>query len=300
MTNLVLDGYIYALLASFFFAFYIVPKKLTNQKPILFCFFMGLGFFYSSFAIYLLSLLTSNAPEIFSGKNLIYSILAGIVWALGSIFLLSSIDKIGLARSNQWKNLQGPIGVILSLIILSEFLRTNGLPAILAGFSVFASALFLNIRHADGQKVELNGVILAIVSAFMFGIVTVLNKFVADNSGIYTQLVIWSFFTYVTIAVYVFSRSKLRNELFRTKRKDIGLGLLAGLLYSLAGFLMLQSYRYLPASISFTIIQLNALWVIMIGILFFKEIDYRKNSWRILGGLIFAVVGILFLLYAKK
>jgi drug/metabolite transporter (DMT)-like permease len=63
---------------------------------------------------------------------------------------------------------------------------------------------------------------------------------------------------------------------------------------------MLQSYSYIPASISFTIIQLNALWVMAIGIIFFKEIDYKKNIWRIFGGIFFAIIGVFFIILCKE
>jgi len=104
------------------------------------------------------------------------------LWAIGVISLLTSIDTIGLARSNQWKNLQGPIGVILSLVLLSEFIETNARFAILAGFTIFISALFLNIKHKSEKNINTKGIRLAIFSAIMFGIVTVLNKLVTDNS----------------------------------------------------------------------------------------------------------------------
>jgi drug/metabolite transporter (DMT)-like permease len=295
-----LFGYLYAIAASLFFAVYIVPKKLTKQKPLLYSFFMGIGFLFGSIILYLTSFFTLNHFGTFINKNLVYSALAGVLWAFGSIFLLSSIDKIGLTRSNQWKNLQGPIGVILSLIVLSEFIHTNALFAVLAGVSIFISALFLNVKHSDGNKIDPKGVSLAVLSALMFGIVTVLNKFVTDNSGVYAQLVVWSFFTFATIAIYILSKNNLRAEFRLTTKKDASLGFVGGLLYSAAGFSMLKSYSYIPASISFTIIQLNFLWVLIIGIVFFKEIDYKKNIWRISGGIIFAAIGIIFLLYAKK
>ena len=300
MINSALIGYLYALAASFFFAFYIVPKKLTKQRPILYSFFMGFGFLLGSIILYLISIFVFNGSENFASKHFIYSALAGVLWAFGSIFLLSSIDKIGLARSNQWKNLQGPIGVILSLIVLSEFLHTNAFFIILACFSIFISAIFLNIKHADGRKIEPAGILLAVLSAFMFGFVTVLNKFVTNNAGIYTQLVIWSFFTFLTITIYISSKKSLRNELLSVKKKDVGLGFIGGLLYSLAGFLMLLSYSHIPASISFTIIQLNAIWVIIIGIVFFKEINFKENKWRIFGGLLFTIIGIILLFYSKN
>lgn len=300
MSDSTMIGYIYAIIAALFFALYIVPKKLTKQKPILFSFFMGAGFLFGSMILYLISVFITKNPETFANWYLAYSILAGILWAFGSIFLLTSIDKIGLARSNQRKNLQGPIGVILSLIILSEFLHANALFAILAGFTIFISALFLNIRHKDGKKIDRKGIRLAVLSALMFGIVTVLNKFVTNHSAIYSQLIVWSFFTFATIAIYILNKKILKNELLTTARKDMKMGFFWGLLYSLAGFFMLRSYAYIPASISFTIIQLNALVVIAIGIMFFKEIDFRKNIWRISGGLLFAIIGILLLFLAKK
>jgi len=225
---------------------------------------MGTGFLFGSIVIYVVSFFVINHPETFTNKFLFLSILAGILRAIGSIFLLTSIDKIGLARSNQWKNLQGPIGIILSLILLSEFIETNALFAVFAGITIFISALFLNIKHESEKKIEPKGIRLAILSAIMFGIITVLNKFVTDHSGIYAQLVVWSLFTFATISVYILSKNKLRNELLLTTKKDMALGFTGGLLYALAGFFMLQSYSHIPASISFTIIQLNALWVIAI------------------------------------
>lgn len=293
-------GYSYAIVASFFFAIYIVPKKLSKQKPIHYSFFMGIGFFLSSLITYVISLFTGNNQETFANKALIYSVFAGILWAVGSIFLLTSIDRIGLARSNQWKNLQGPIGVVLSLIILSEFLQTNAFFAVLAGLAIFISAIFLTIKNEDGKKVELRGIIFALLSALLFGTVTVLNKYVTNQSGVYAQQVVWSFFVFLSVAIYILVNKNLRDELLLVENKDIKLGLVGGILYLGASFFMLQSYIYIPASISFTIIQLNALWVITIGILVFKEIEYEKNKWRILGGLLFAIIGIILLFYAKN
>lgn len=300
MINVDLIGYIYAIIASLFFAFYIIPKKLTKQKPLYYSFFMGIGFVFGSTFIYFIYYFISNNAETFINKFLFLSIIAWILRAIWSIFLLSSIDKIGLARSNQWKNLQWPIGVILSLIILSEFIQTNTIFALIAGLNIFISALFLNIKHESEKKINAKGIRLAIFSAILFGIVTVLNKFVTDNSWIYAQLVVWSMFTFATIWIYIFTNNKLRKALLSTTKKDMLLGILGWLLYAFAGFFMLKSYSKIPASIWFTIIQLNALWVITIGIIYFKEIDYKKNRLKILFGIIFAVMGVIFLVYAKK
>ena len=80
---------------------------------------MGIGFFLSSLVLYLLKPLLGFHETI--SPALIWSIVAGIVWATGFVSFVKSIDAIGLTRSNQWKNLQGPIGVFLSLVIFPYF-----------------------------------------------------------------------------------------------------------------------------------------------------------------------------------
>ena len=43
--NTVVLGYIFAILSSIFSALYVIPKKITKQKPIVYVMFMGIGFF---------------------------------------------------------------------------------------------------------------------------------------------------------------------------------------------------------------------------------------------------------------
>jgi len=90
------------------------------------------------------------------------------------------------------------------------------------------------------------------------------------------------------------------NGLKIVSRKDIKLGLVAGFLYLGASFFMLMCYKYIPASIGFTIIQLNTVWTISIGLFVFKEVNLKKYFWRIIFGYIFAIIGILFLLLARR
>ena len=212
--------------------------------------------------------------------------------------LIHSIDRIGLSRSNQWKNLQRSIGVILSLIILSEYLTTNALFAVLAGIAVFVSAVFFSAT-TENQKSNQTGILFAVLSAIGFGIVTVINKYVTDNVGVYSQQVVWSLSIFISMFVYAIVKGGLFRDIWQISRRDVALGIMAGLLYLGASFFMLESYRYIDASVGFTIIQLNALWTIGIGILVFKEISIRREMVKIMGGIFFAVTGI-FLLFLTK
>ena len=117
-------GYLFAIVSSLFFTAYVVPKKLSKQTPIKYSMFMGLGFFIVSLIMFCLNkTLYYNPKETLLNPILLLSGFGGALWLLGSVFFLTAIDKIGLSRSNQWKNLQGPIGAILTLIFLSEFMQ---------------------------------------------------------------------------------------------------------------------------------------------------------------------------------
>lgn len=292
-------GYIFAVISSIFFSLYVIPRKLSKQHPVYFSLFMGLGFFSSSLVLYLLKPFLGFHETI--SPALIWSVMAGVVWATGFVSFVKSIDAIGLARSNQWKNLQGPIGVLLSLVILGEYATTSPLFAFLAGIAVFSSAVFFTISNSKEEaKINLAGINLAAISGLAFGIVTVINKYVTTEVGVYSQQVVWSLFIVMSLLFYVLSQKELLKNIKAVQKKDIILGLTAGIVYLGASFFMLQSYKYIPASIGFTIIQLNAIWTILIGLFVFKEIDINKHYKRIALGFLLSLIGIILLVFAKR
>ena len=114
-------GYIYALLSSLFFSMYAIPKKKVKIKPYVYVFFMGISCFLLSFILYIIF---GHNEKIFD-EWLLLSIVGGIVWFIASVLFFYSVDKIGVARASEFKSLQGPIGSILMLTILSEFISLN-------------------------------------------------------------------------------------------------------------------------------------------------------------------------------
>lgn len=260
---------------------------------------MGTGFFISSVILYLLKPLLGFHEPI--NVQLLWSVLAGSIWATGFVAFVKSIDKVGLARSNQWKNLQGPVAVVLSLIILGEYAKTRPAFALLAGIAVFLSAIAFTISGSKEEaKANLGGIYLATLSGVAFGLVTVINKHVTTEVGVYSQQVVWSAAIALSLLMYIASQKGMLKKLKTIDTRNLALGLGAGVLYLGASFFMLQAYRYVPASIGFTIIQLNAVWTVAVGIFLFKEIDAKKHWIRIVVGFLLAVLGILLLAFAKK
>ena len=109
-------GYMFPIISSLFFTIYILPRKFSKQKPIYYTMFVGLGFSIVSIIMYIGNQMLGSSKEALWHPILLVSAFAGFSWMLGQLLLVTAIDKIGLSRSNQWKNLQGPIGSILILI----------------------------------------------------------------------------------------------------------------------------------------------------------------------------------------
>lgn len=291
-------GYISAVISSLFFSLYIIPRKLSTLSPLIFSFFMSIGFLVSSLILYSFQPLIGFKEHI--SPVLLWSVAAGLMWAVSFVAFVTSIDSIGLSRSNQWKNLQGPIGVFLSLLLMGEITTTNPFFALLAAFSIFISALFFTKTSSSTSKqVNMRGIYLASLSALGFGSVAVIQKYVTAQVGVYSQQVIWSLSIFSFLTLFILLTNGFQ-EVLKSKRKDVFLGLGAGFVYLGASIFQLFSYQYIPAAIGFTIIQLNALWTIIIGIVVFNEIDLKKYGKQVILGLIFTILGVALLAFARK
>lgn len=258
---------------------------------------MSLGFSIGSILLFIIQPVLKFQDRI--SLTLWWSVGAGIIWATSFVLFISSIDKVGLSKSNQWKNLQGPIAAILGLIILGESAKINPFFALLAASAIFLSAVFFTISSDNRKGVDIKGVYFALLAAAGFGSVAVIQKHVTAHTGIYLQQVIWSLSIATSLFLYIFLNGKI-NEILKSSKREFVLGLLAGILYLGASAFQLFSYLYLPVSISFTIVQMNSLWTIIIGILIFREINFKKYHKNVSLGLIFTIIGILFLVFTRK
>ena len=294
-------GYLFAVISSLFFTAYVVPKKLSNQTPIKYSMFMGLGFFIVSLIMfYINKILVYNPNETLLNPILVLSGIGGALWLLGSVFFLTAIDKIGLSRANQWKNLQGPIGAILTLTFLSEFMQTKINYIILAIISILISAMLFTIRNSKERIVDKKGIIYAILSALFFGTNALIQKYVTNNGLVYSQQVYFSGLVFISSIVYILVIEKNINILKKINKKDNVLGIIGGCIYFFASFFSTLAYKYIPGSIAFTIVQLNAVWTVLVGTIIFKEINFKKHWLRIILGILLAIIGVIMLLLAQK
>lgn len=283
-------GYFFALLSSLLFTFYSIPKKFSNIKSVYYVFFMGLSCLICSIVFYFFS----PFKESLFNKFLLVSFLGGVSWFVASTLFFVCVDKIGVARSTQFKSLQGPIGSIMILLILSEYSNLNVYLLMIAMFCILLSSFMLVIKDNDDKKINYKYILLILLSSLLYGFSGFIRKSVTRENIVYSQQIYSSLGIVLSALIYIFiSKKKI------TKKENIkkySLALLSGLFYYFASFLMVLSYKYIEGSITFSLIQLNAVWAGIIGIFIFKEIDYKKHYIKLLLSLIFALTGIFLLL----
>jgi len=307
-------GFFFSVIVSVLFAAYAIPRKFSNQNVILYTMFMGLSYF----------VLTALTAAVLWGANIeakenltspwhLLTVLRGGVWVVGMALYNKAIDKIGLTRFNQWKNVQGPIGSILILFIVSE--NVSGLKTLFLflGMTVmFLSATVFQIPTGEKSRSR-SGVVCAVLSGVCFGVAALLNSVVSSQriTGerfIFSQLLYHSA-SLVIISAFAFIafgrkfngdesvKSRLR-ELVTVDKKTL-LPCAAGAMYALAAVLTVYSYRLIQDSaVPWSITQANALWTILIGAFVFKEVEFKKHALRLVLGTLLAVGACVLLFFA--
>lgn len=292
-------GYIFTVISSIFSAIYVVPKKLSKQKPAAYAMIMGIGYFITSAIGFVLLSVFNFIDEPLFFPHAMIACLNGVVWTVASVAVLTSIDRIGLAKSNQWKSLQGPIGAFLMMAFFSEFLTTKAIFIILAVVFITLAAMMFSTREKDTGSVDKLGIAYALIAAVFYGISGFLWKFLTNEGTLFAQQVYQSFFIFISSVVYIIIKYKtLKIDVPNTK-KEIALPLLGGVLFFGNASFNVLAYKYLEGSIVSMLHQLNAVWLLLIGVFIFKEIDFKNHWLRLAAGLILSIIGIVMLVLAK-
>lgn len=287
-------GYLFAVVSSLFFAFYALPKKKAKIKPHVYVLFMGV----SCFILAIILFLCFGLKEKIYDHILLLSILGGALWFIASVLFFYSVDKIGVARASEFKSIQGPIGSILMLTILNEYVNLNIYLLILAIICILLAALSLVTNKKEKEKIKIKYIIIAIFSAIFYGLTGFMRKVVTLHGFVYIQQIYTSLGLLLASIIYLLIKDK---RIVLNKENEISYlkALLSGFFYYFASYFMLLSYKKIEGSIAFPIIQLNSLWSCIIGIFIFKEIDYKKYYKRVLLGIFLAIMGITLLVLSE-
>lgn len=288
-------GYVMAIITSICFSLYVIPKKLVKEKTTYYTMFLTLGFLVTSTVFYIVFRLTGICKETLSIPIILILLVRGFLWFLSVYVYALAIDKIGVSRAMQYQSLKTPFGVFLTLVFLQEFLLTNVVTIAIATVITFISALVLTIKKSPDKKIDKKGILFAVFSAVLLATTNLLQKYVTNCGIVYSQHIFTAFASFCSAVIYVLIRDKGLKEAWKMSKKSKILATVGGIVFYFASFFQALAYKRLPGSIVTIIVQLSAIWSILIGVLIFKEIDIKKHWKRICLGIVLTIVSILIL-----
>lgn len=171
---------------------------------------------------------------------------------------------------------------------------------LLAAILTFLSAVLFTIKKDNKKEIDKSGIVYACIASLFLGVNALIQKYVTNCGFIYTQQLYQSITIMITSFIYVLMKDKSITNLQSLTLRNKLLAFIGGLLYYFATYFNTLAYKYLPASIAFTIINMSGVWTVLIGILLFKEIDFKKNYKRILFGIFLSIIAIFILLIGKN
>ena len=312
-------GFGFSLIVSVLFAVYAVPRKFSKQNVILYTMWMGIAYFFGT--IVLISIIWGfglETPENLLNPWHLLTVLRGFIWVLGMAAYNLAIDKIGLTRFNQWKNIQGPVGSLLILFIIADMTSPIKVLFLLLGMTImFCSALLFQIKTETEDKIKnqldknvLKGILFALFSGVCFGFSALFNSIVSRPAIVgdrftFAQLLYHSLSLIVfSVIFYMITGNKPSEPSTVNQRlkeifvinKQTWLPFTSGAMFLCATLLTIYSYRMIPNAVAWSITQLNVFWTILIGVFIFKEVNYKQHWLRLFAGVLMAV-GACYMLY---
>jgi len=275
---------------------------------------MGIAYFIGTIAlISIIWGLGFEKPENLLNPWHLLTVLRGFIWVLGMAAYNIAIDKIGLTRFNQWKNIQGPVGTLLILFIIADMVSGIKIFFLLLGMAVmFCSAWLFQIKTDAkfDRKNTVPGILFAVFSGVCFGVSALLNSIVSrpaivGDTFTFAQLlyhsaslIIFSVIVYMIIGNKPNSTARQRFSEIIAVNKKTWLPFISGAMFLAATLLTIYSYRMIPNAVAWSITQLNVFWTVLAGVFFFKEVSFQKHWRRITAGVVLAIGSAVLLLFA--
>lgn len=283
-------GYIFSVISSIFFTLYIIAKKFAKHRCRSYTLFVGIGYFLCASITFVIMKTCFNIDEPWFDVRLLWATLGGVCWSIGLVLFMLAIDRIGVTRAGQYKNLQTPFGSLLILFVLSEYKSFNLILIFLAIISTLLGAICYSINE-DKSRGNFKGVIMAVISAIFYSFNSLLRKMSAGFGFVYSQQAYTSLAIVVCLSLFTLCYKRKENAF----GADDAIGLGAGISYYIASITLTLAYTYIAGTVAFTISQFCSVWITLCGIFMFHEISFKRHWLRISVGIALSILGIVLL-----
>jgi uncharacterized membrane protein len=185
------------------------------------------------------------------------------------------------------------------MTFLAEFLTTKVFLILLAIVFLTLAAMLFSTREKNNAPVDKLGIVYALIAAVFYGISSYLSKCLTNAGTLFAQQIYKSLFVLLTAAAFVLLKDKSFKLNAPKTKKEFVLPLLGGVLFFGNSSFYLLAYCHMEGSIVMMLHQLNAVWLFLLGVFVFKEIDFKQHWLRLIIGLVLSVFGLLSLILAK-
>lgn len=317
MGNILWSGLGYGILCIIFFGLYVTPRRYASSPSLEFLLTMCItvAICTSLTGVFFPGWLAISLPQI------ALSYLSGLLWCMGTVCYIYSVDCVGVGRATPVKNLTVILGVIFGVFIFKEFSWQNKLPLVLLGG---ATALVLLSTILLGKLVTVTGLArsscpihlikpklkkasqysvvgfgFALGAALFYSLFGIPGKLVMESmDSVWPYFMVMGQGTLVGALACYFIIGKDKGWT-KVSRKDHLLAMLAGLLWVVAFASLASSLKLLGMATAWPIANLNTIVTVVYSSLVLKEISIRQQRTKMFAGLIMGVMGIILLALAR-
>ncbi|MFQ5835634.1 MAG: GRP family sugar transporter [bacterium] len=317
MDNILWSGLGYGILCIIFFGLYATPRRYTYSPSLEFLLTMCIT----------VAICTSITGVFFPGwlaislSQIALSYLSGLLWCMGTVCYIYSVDCVGIGRATPVKNLTVILAVVFGVFIFKEFSWQNKLPLTLLGGAtalVLLSTILLgklipvtelarescpiHLIKPKLKKVSQYSMVgfgFALGAALFYSLFGIPGKLVIESMDS-----VWPYFLFMgqgtlggALACY-FIIGKDRGWT-KVSPKDHLLAMLSGLLWVVAFASLANTLKLLGMAVAWPIANLNAIVTVLYSALVLKEISISQQRTKMFAGLIIGVMGIILLALAR-
>lgn len=314
MTAATAYGFWQAVGCSFFFAAYILPRKLSRLS--VHEYQVWLGMMVPVVAV--LVAVSMGAPFAAGGFNTLLALSCGIIWTFGSLCYSSAVDCIGVARSTPVKNLAPMFASLYGIFLFHEYsLRDpESFAMALGGVALMVGAAFV-IGRASAPENETAtaydsslstearrrafflGWLFSVGAAFFYGLYSIPLKtaVVKGEMNPYSANVFLGFGIFATSWLWFAIRERRVMPQW-PGRKEAAISQLAAVLWTPGQILGTVAMANVAMSISWPVSNLSTLLTVAWGVWVFHEVHLERHVREVIAALALYAGGLALLFFA--
>ena len=227
-----------------------------------------------------------------------YSILGGIVGAVGNGFLVKALQKGDLSILGPINSYKSVVGIIVGIVLLGEipgFYGLIGIVIIIAGSYLVLDTTEERFSWALLGKPEIQFRIWAMI---LTAIEAVFVKKVILASGVTAAFISWcvfgAFLSFLLLFVY---RLDIKKEWSTVRAVDFKNYLLLVICIGTMQFTTNYSFAHMPVGYALSLFQLSTLVSVLLGYRIFREKEIRK---KFIGASIMIVGSVIIILDGRN